>query len=386
MANSNLTSAKSAKNDEFYTQYHDIEKEISAYLEYNPDVFHSKTILLPCDDPEWSNFTKYFAQNFDRFRIKKLISTSYAPNSKVFKNGYQPTLFEKKNPQFDKKKTIKNGKIFILEKDISGDEKRDVNDLEWKYMTGDGDFNSEEVKKLRDEADIIITNPPFSLFRNFFAWVIEAKKQFLLVSNMNAVTYKEVFTLIRDNKMWLGVKSTSHPMFFKTSNKEYSDKVSKERPEGSWWRKIDGEVCIGINNSCWLTNIDHGRRHQPMPLMSMDDNLKFSRHKEIKGLGYQKYENYDAIEVSYIDSIPGDYRGEMGVPVSFLDKYCPEQFEIVGSNLTHGVPMSSIAKKGTYAQGGPSFYSANGDGTYKRIYTRILIKHKNQLNGNSTKN
>ena len=377
MAHSNLTIAKNAKNDEFYTQYQDIQKEITAYLNYDPNVFRNKTILLPCDDPEWSNFTKFFAQNFERFGLKKLISTSYAVESKNYKSDYQPTLFEVNDPQFDEYKTRKNGKIFTLTRDKSGDKKIDVNDLEWKYLNGDGDFRSDEIKKLRDEADIIITNPPFSLFREFLAWIVGANKLFLLISNMNAITYKEVFLLIKENKMWMGVKSTSKAMYFNTSNKEYANRVSNERPEGSWWRKIDGEICIGINNSCWLTNIDHGRRHQPMPLMSMEDNLKFSKHKDIKGSGYQNYENFNAIEVSYTDAIPNDYSGIMGVPISFLDKYCPEQFEIIGSNLTHGIPMSEIAKKGTYAQGGPSFYTANGDGTFKRIYTRILIKHKN---------
>lgn len=376
MANSNLSKAKNAKNDEFYTQYQDIEKEIMAYLDFNPNTFEGKTILLPCDDPEWSNFTKFFAQNFERLKLKKLISTSFAPDSKSFKSNYAPTLFETTAPQFDKTKTILNGKIFTLDNDTSGDGKIDVNDLQWTYLEGDGDFKSDEVIKLRDEADIIITNPPFSLFRDFLSWVVEANKKFVLVSNMNAITYKEVFILIKDNKMWMGMKSTSQAMFFNTSNKEYAIRVSNERPEGSFWRNIEGQICIGINNSCWLTNLDHGRRHQAMPLMTMEDNLKFSKHKEIKNVGYQVYENYNAIEISYIDAIPSDYDGEMGVPVSFLNKYCPEQFEIVGSNLTHGIRMSTIAEKGSFSQGGPSFYLANGDGTFKRIYTRILIKHK----------
>ncbi len=378
MANDNLTKAKNAKNDEFYTQYHDIEKEINAYLEFDKNVFKGKTILLPCDDPEWSNFTKFFAQNFEKLKLKKLISTSYAPESKNI-TDYIPTLFETNDPQFDKTKTIVNGKIFSLTQDKTGDGKIDVNDLEWSYLEGDGDFRSKEIIKLRNEADIIITNPPFSLFREFLAWIVEANKHFILISNMNAVTYKEVFSIIKDNKMWMGVKSTSQAMFFKTSNKEYANRVSSERPEGSFWRNIEGEICIGINNSCWLTNLDHGRRHQPMPLMTMEDNLKFSKHKDIKGIGYQKYVNYDAIEVSFIDAIPSDFDGEMGVPISFLDKYCPEQFEIIGSNLTHGIRMSTLAEKGTFAQGGPSFYTSNGDGTFKRIYTRILIKHKRSI-------
>lgn len=167
MANSNLSKAKSAKNDEFYTQYQDIEKEINAYLDFDPNVFRGKTILLPCDDPEWSNFTKFFAQNFERLQLKKLISTSYAPESKSVKTNYQPTLFETKAPQFDQNKTSVNGKIFTLTHDKTKDGKIDVNDLEWTYLQGDGDFKSEEIKKLRDEADIIVTNPPFSLFRDF---------------------------------------------------------------------------------------------------------------------------------------------------------------------------------------------------------------------------
>jgi len=233
MANKNLTNAKKAKNDEFYTQFIDIEKEINAYLDFDPNVFKNKIILLPCDDPEWSNFTIFFAQNFEKFKLKKLISTSYGAESKNLKSNYQPSLFEKSDPQFDKKKTTKNGKIFILDKDISKDGKIDVKDLKWKYLEGDGDFRSDEIKKLRDEADIIITNPPFSLFRPFLSWIVEANKKFLIIGNMNAITYKEVFPLIKENKIWLGVKSTSQSMFFKTSDKEYSDRVSSERSEGS---------------------------------------------------------------------------------------------------------------------------------------------------------
>ena len=200
MANSNLSkakNAKNAKNDEFYTQYSDIEKEINAYLEYDPNVFLGKTVLLPCDDPDWSNFTKFFAQNFERFGLKKLISTSYAPNSKNYKSGYQPSVFEKNDPQFDQNKTVKNGKIFTLTHDKSGDGKVDVKDLEWHYLEGDGDFKSKEIKSIRDEADIIITNPPFSLFREFLAWIVEADKKFLIIGHLNAIVYKEVFPLIK---------------------------------------------------------------------------------------------------------------------------------------------------------------------------------------------
>jgi len=371
MANNNLTNARNAKNDEFYTQFHDIQKEIEAYLEYDSNVFREKTILLPCDDPEWSNFTKFFAQNFERFGLKKLISTSYAPESKNFKNGYQPTPFETTNPQFDEKKTRIKGKIFTLTHDKSGDGKIDVNDLEWKYLEGDGDFNSKEIRKLRDESDIIITNPPFSLFRDFLAWMIEADKQFLIIGNMNAIAYKELFPHIKENKVWLGATNFNKGMYFKVpSDFIYADTYKFEK-------KQNGEKVNRVPGVCWFTNIDHGRRHQPMPLMTLEDNLKFSKHKEIKGKrSYDTYTNFDAFEVPFADAIPSDYDGLMGVPISFLDKYCPEQFEIIGSNLTHGIPMSEVAKKGTFAQGGPSFYTDNGDGTFNRIYTRVIIKHK----------
>ena len=225
MANGNLTNAKNAKNDEFYTQYYDIEKEITAYLEYNPDVFRGKTILLPCDDPEWSNFTKFFAQNFERFGLKKLISTSYAQESKKYKTNYQPTLLEVNDPQYDYKKTKTKGKIFTLTYDKQGDGRIDVNDLEWHYLEGDGDFKSKEIKKLRDEADIIITNPPFSLFREFLAWIVEADKLFVIIGSKNAITYKEVFPLIKDNKIWSGRTEWSGGMWFETKDHDDVDKI-----------------------------------------------------------------------------------------------------------------------------------------------------------------
>lgn len=355
MANSNLSNAKNAKNDEFYTQYHDIEREVQAYMEYNPDVFKGKTILLPCDDPEWSNFTKYFAQNFDRFGLKKLISTSYAVNSKKYKSDYQPTLFETNNPQFDNDKTVNNGKIFILEHDKTGDGKIDVDDLEWHYLEKDGDFRSDEIIKLRDEADVIITNPPFSLFREFLAWIVEAEKQFLIIGNKNCVTYKEVFPLIKENKLWSGVTEWSGGMWFETKDSNDVDQI------------IDG---INMKNvsSVWFTNLDHGRRHQPLPLMSMENNLRFNKHKEIIEKGYQKYDNYDAIEVPYTDSIPSDYDGVMGVPISFLDKYSPEQFEILGGTANGQVP--DRLKIGSF-----STYNNPISGG-RKIYQRILIKNK----------
>lgn len=351
MANSNLSKAKSAKNDEFYTQYADIQKEVNAYLEYNPDAFRGKTILLPCDDPEWSNFTKFFAQNFEEFGLKKLISTSYAPESKKILS-WQPTLFETENPNYDADKSKTQGKIFVLDHDTNANGTIDIDDLEWSYLQGDGDFRSAEVKTLRDEADIIITNPPFSLFREFIAWIMEAEKQFVIIGNINAVTYKEVFPLIKDNKLWIGATMTGTGQHWFKIPDWYNNGLIKT---------IEGVRYATIGGACWFTNLDHGRRHQPIQLMSMEDNLKFSKHKEIKEKGYQKYDNYDAIEVSFTDAIPSDYEGMMGVPISFLDKYCPEQFEIIGV-FNHG-------KDGPW-----NFATATVDGVEK--YKRLAIRKK----------
>ena len=325
--NANLGAAKNAKNDEFYTQYADIQKEVNAYIEYNPDVFRGKTILLPCDDPEWSNFTKFFAQNFEFFGLKKLISTSYAIESKKYKTDWQPTLFETENPMYNVEKSRIKGKIFTLTHDTNANGRIDIDDLQWEYLEGDGDFRSAEVTALRDEADIIITNPPFSLFREFMAWVMEGGKQFAVIGNKNSITYKEIFPLIKENKLWIGYTSTSLDILFTVPKEMEKDLVSQN--QGSAYKIIDGHI-FARSASIWFTNIEHGRRHEPLQLMSMEDNLRFN--KKLKGqTEYQHYDNYDAIEVPFTDAIPSDYNGEMGVPISFLDKYCPEQFEIVGS-------------------------------------------------------
>ena len=326
--NKTLSAAKSAKNDEFYTQYADIQKEINAYLDYNPDVFRGKTVLLPCDDPEWSNFTRFFAQNFESLGLKKLISTSYAPEAKREKYG---VLFEYAAEQNGGRPKNERGKIFVLDHDTNASGRIDLDDLEWEYLDGDGDFRSEDVCRLRDEADVIVTNPPFSLFREFLAWILAAKnaksaKKFLIIGNMNAITYKEVFPLIKANKAWLGATGFMTDMVFavpKGTVVAPADKAKAERLGyvGDYTR---------LGNSCWFTNIEHGRRHQLLQLMTERENIKFSKHKEIRGVGYVRYDNYDAIEVPFTDAIPSDYAGVMGVPISFLDKYCPEQFEIIG--------------------------------------------------------
>ncbi|MDY4626016.1 MAG: adenine-specific methyltransferase EcoRI family protein [Prevotella sp.] len=328
MANQNLGKAKKEKNDEFYTQLGDINKEMQAYLDYNPDVFRDKTVLLPCDDPEWSNFTWFFALNFQLFGIKRLISTSYAPDAKKAKYGIEPSLFpdEEHDPKFDPSKWQTRGKIFILDRDTNGDNRIDIDDLQWEYLEGDGDFRSREVTRLRDEADIVITNPPFSLFREFIALLIEGGKQFSVIGNMNAITYKEVFPLIKDNRAWLGGTGLVSDMVFAVP--EGAKIKDSDRQKAARLGYIGNYTRLG--NSCWYTNIEHGKRHQPLSLMTMADNIKFSRHKDIRGKGYQHYDNYDAIEVPHTDAIPSDYDGAMGVPISFLDKYCPEQFEIIG--------------------------------------------------------
>ena len=382
MANADLRAAQAGKNDEFYTQFRDIEIEMNSYIEYNPDVFRGKTILLPCDDPEWSNFTKFFAAKFDEYGIKKLICTSYAPESKKMILGGLFSEWEKESPQFNANKSKTHGKIFILERDITGDGRINIDDLEWGYLEGNGDFRSVEVTRLRDEADIIITNPPFSLFREFLSWILGANKEFIIIGNVNAINYKECFPLIMSNRIWLG------PSIHK-GDREFQ--VPEDYPiKASGWR-IDevGRKFIRVKGVRWFTNIDHGRRHDPLPLMTMDDNLRFSRHKEIKGKEkYERYENYDAIEVPFSDAIPSDYEGVMGVPLTFIDKYCPEQFEIIGitENLDlYGLKTKRYTKEECQAAykakfGKPGTYDLNAsavlkiNGQLEKLYVRLLIR------------
>ena len=339
--NSNLNKAQKEKNDEFYTQYHDIEKEMNAYLEYDANTFRGKTVLLPCDDPVWSNFTKYFAQNFTRLGLKKLISTGYAID------GDQ-------------------GKIFTIDSDINGDGIIDIDDLKWEYLEGDGDFRSDDIKRLRSEADIIVTNPPFSLFREFIDWIFEANKKCLIIGNMNAITYKNVFPLIKENKLWLGATISSGDREFRVPH-NYPLNAAGFRVSET------GEKYIRVKGVRWFANLEHGRRHQPLQLMTMADNNKFNKKVIKNNEVYKPYSNYNAIEVSFTDAIPSDYDGVMGVPISFLDKYCPEQFEIVGltaswdeSDEVNNLRLDKVNRnRGIIV------------GDTKEKYARILIKHKN---------
>ncbi len=379
--NSDLRAAKAAKNDEFYTQYADIQKEINAYLEYDPNVFRGKTVLLPCDDPEWSNFTKFFAQNFELLGLKKLISTSFAQESKNYKADWQPTLFETENPIFDAERTAVCGKIFVIDRDANDDGRINIKDLEWQYLDGTGDFRSEEVTRLRDEADIIITNPPFSLLREFISWLIESGKLFSIIGNLNAISYKEIFPLIRDNKMWVGPSISS-------GDREFG--VPDHYPLEAAGFRIDekGNKYIRVKGVRWYTNIEHGRRHEPLSMLTMDENIKYSKHKEVKGQQYFRYINFNGIDIPKGDAIPSDFDGIMGVPISFLDKYCPEQFEIIGlanggelgvecgvsSNLSDAECKALFKEDKTFRRGKLCY--RDNDGKLIGCYARILIRRR----------
>lgn len=393
--NSHLGAAKALKNDEFYTTWADIEREMNAYLEFDPDVFRGKVILLPCDDPEWSNFAKFFALHFVDFGIKKLISTSYAPDSNPATVNYQPTLFESESPGFDATKTHANGKKFTLEpEDINGDGVVNIDDLQWEYLDGDGDFRSSEVTALRDEADFVITNPPFSLFRQFMSWVVGDGRKFAVIGNTNAITYNEVFPHIMANELWKGATGNTTDMVFgvpKGANVAEADRLKAEK---LGYPPDDERDYTRQGNSCWFTNIDHGRRHEPLELMTTADNIKYSKHKEVRGRGYSRYDNFDAIEVPFVDAIPSDHDGVMGVPITFLDKYNPDQFEIVGSSQgdyaptrTYGPKVRVVdgvrVKSNTGSQGCFIRVDSFGPGTYfdvgypvKRIFQRLFIRRR----------
>lgn len=366
-----LHSAKRSKSDEFYTLYVDIQKEIEAYLEYNPDVFRGKVVYCNCDDPFESNFFRYFVLNFKRIGLKQLITTSYKPspvaNTQLKLFGDDTTLtVAKGRPKITANKFIINevGDIdddgeFGL-KDVALQLKENKHN-EWTPLDGDGDFRSSESVSLLKQADIVITNPPFSIFSEYLKQLVEYDKNFLIIANINAITYKEVFPLIKENKIWLGTGMGRWISGFivPESYELYGTEARIDE---------DGKRIIATNNCLWLTNLDHGKRHRPLPLMTMSDNIKFSSHKNVKGKEYQKYDNYDAIEVPYTDAIPSDYYGVMGVPITFLDKYNPDQFEIIGGTANGQVPNK-------YKIGNYKVYN-NPISNDKKIYQRILIKHK----------
>ena len=362
MANNRLHSAKINKNDEFYTRYEDIEAEMNAYYEHNKDVFRDKTILLPCDDPEWSNFTRYFAQNFERFGIKKLISTSYAKGI----GNKQLTIFELESPNYDVDKHDTHGKLFTLTKDTNGSGRIDLDDIEFHgYLEGDGDFRSAEVTALRDECDIVITNPPFSLFREFVSWIIEANKSFIIMGNKSAISNIDFFPLLMKNEVWVGYTSLNGGRWM-IMPKDIDVQSDKAKPDGN------GNMILNVAGVCWYTNLDHGKKHKIYPLDTMAHNLKFNAtlrkklEEEYGKIEYPKYDNYDAIEVPFVECIPSDYDGAMGVPITFMNVYNPDQFELLGRMASHGkVPKGIEGECGCI----------NG----KWVFSRILI-HRKELN------
>lgn len=392
MANKNLTDAKLAKNDEFYTQYNDIQKEIEAYLEFDVNAFRNKTVYCNCDDPYESNFFRYFVLNFQKLGLKQLITTSYKPSP--IANTQMELFGDDKSIKKVKGRPKITANRFIINDvhDIDGDGEFNLQDValqlkknknnEWTPLDGDGDFRSNECIDLLKQSDIIVTNPPFSLFREYVKQLFDYEKSFVIIGSMNAITYKEIFPLIKDNKMWLGNGFHAGNAYFYTPN-------SREFATGVFDATTG---LVKFRNVCWFTNLDHGRRHQPLPLMTMSDNFKYSKHKEIKGKKkYYEYVNYKAIEVPFTDAIPSDYSGVMGVPISFLDKYSPEQFEILGTS-DNGI-IDDIYKKtpGLSKQFVDDYYKAGGTGTYKEgnptagyydndiatmAYKRIFIRHK----------
>ena len=336
MANTNLAQAKNAKNDEFYTQYPDIQKEIEAYLEYNPDTFKGKVVYSNCDDPFESNFFRYFVLNFNRLGLKQLITTSYKPSPIA---NTQRGLFgdDKTVAKIKGRPKITANKFIINEVgDMDGDGAFNLTDIakqlrankhnEWTPLEGEGDFRSDECIELLKQSDIVVTNPPFSLFRNYIKQLFDYNKKFVIIANMNAITYKEVFPLIKENKLWLGATGNGSDMVFAVPNG--AEIAESDRQKAARLGYVGDYTRLG--NSCWFTNLDHGRRHQELKLMTMSDNLKFN--KKMKGRqGYDRYDNYDAIDVPFTNAIPSDYDGVMGVPISFLDKYNPQQFQILGA-------------------------------------------------------
>ena len=308
-SNKNLSTAKKEKNDEFYTQLGDIEKELVHYREH----FKGKTILCNCNDAIHTNFAKYFSLNFEFLGLKKLVCTAYNP-----------------------------GKVCIYNGDKNGNGVPDIEEWKQYELKENGDFRSDECVELLKEADIVVTNPPFSLFREYVALLMKYEKKFVILGNKNAITYKEIFPLIKDNQMWLGVTMQSGGRFI-VEDEETTSKAAK---------CMNGVNTAFICGAHWFTNLDHKKRHEELDL-----------YKHYNAEEYPKYDNYDAIEVSKTCDIPTDYDGVMGVPITFLDKYCPEQFEIIGLDR--------------YVENNPK-YGYRFTLKNKETYARILIKGKNE--------
>ena len=329
--NANLREAKRRKEDEFYTQLNDISNEMYHYRHH----FKGKKVFLNCDDPTWSNFWRFFELNFTDLGLKKLTSTHYDPEERTYK--------------------------LVMEAGTDGTPTITQTPLE-----GNGDFRSAECIELLDEADIITTNPPFSLFREYVAQLMEHRKQFLILANQNAITYKEIFPLLKDNRIWLGYKSGD--MAFKVPD-------TYEPRKTRYWQDETGQKWRSFGNICWFTNLDIDKRHQPLTLW-----------RDYTPEDYPHYDNYDAIEVNRVDNIPCDYFGLMGVPITFMDKYCPEQFAILG--MTDRDNRYGLTTRIYTAEDTPKYGDCNRrgairqpDGTLKSTYARILIQRTDQTEG-----
>ena len=320
-----LHAAKKAKKDEFYTQRVDIENELRHYKAH----FKGKTVLCNCDDPRQSEFFKYFVENFEKLGLKKLVATCY--------KSQDVDLFS----QGDCEKAI----CQIYEGDKNGNMRMDDDEINIRQLKGDGDFRSAECIEILKEADIVVTNPPFSLFREYVAQLVKFDKKFLIIGNQNAITYKEIFPLLMNNKLWIGYKFGD--MAFKVP-------PDSEPRETRYWQDETGQKWRSMGNVCWYTNLDHEKRHETLPL-----------YKKYTPEEFPKYDNYDAINVNKTSDIPYDYDGVMGVPITFMDKYCPEQFEILG--ITNHGDMAGIP----FANGN-CFAEVNG----KRMYVRIFIRRR----------
>lgn len=369
--NSNLNSAKTARKDEFYTQLTDIEKEMRYYRKH----FQGKTVLCNCDDPFESNFFKYFALNFNRLGLKKLIATCYYSSPIAGQqlqygcdaNGQMTFYFEDKGVEENKSKRPYKAVVTQVydKKGDGGVDMLDVAELfrsgenELVELEGDGDFRSPECLALLDEADIIVTNPPFSLFREYVSMLVEHQKHFIIIGNQNAISYEETFSLMKNNKMWIGASIHSGDRAFFVPDDYPLDAA------GCGIDEITGRKYIRVKGIRWFTNLDIKQRHEEMILV---------RHYTPEQ--YPKYVNYDAIEVAKTSDIPCDYDGEMGVPITFMDKYNPEQFEIIGISRELVRTLSEdVRKNGAYPQIG-RFYLDVGAEKYKKVYERLVIRNK----------
>lgn len=334
--NSSLQTARRNKKDEFYTQISDIEREMRHYRKH----FKDKIIYCNCDDPYVSAFFEYFAKNFEFLGLKKLITTCY--------KSQRVDIFSINDAEHAIKLEYTGGAANSLPS---------ADDIGVTPLEGDGDFRGQECIEILKEADIVVTNPPFSLFIDYVNQLASFDKKFIIIGHQNAITYKDVFALIKANRMWLGYGFKRNMAHFLAPHYEDTASDADHR-----------EGMIRVSGVVWYTNLDHSKRHEEIILVQ-----RYIGNES----AYPRYANYDAIEVSRTQDIPLGYAGEMGVPITFLTKHNPDQFEIVGSSLALGNPMSEIAEKGSYQQGGPSFYISNDDGTYRRMYHRIVIKAKN---------